>query len=161
MRLVSALLLSVLGLYGGDLVLKDAGEHKVWLRDLRGKVVVLNFWATWCGPCNAEMPMIAAFEKEYGERGVVFIGASMDDAKTRDRVPEFVREHHVGFRIWYGATADDLDEVKLGNAVPATAFVDKDGSVVARIQGQARSDEVRSGWSGWLGIGRGRRHLRL
>jgi thiol-disulfide isomerase/thioredoxin len=143
MRLVTILLLAAVGVCAGDLALKDAGGHKVRLRDLRGKVVVLNFWATWCGPCNAEMPMIAEFEKEYAARGVVFIGASMDDAKTRDRVAEFVREHHVGFPIWYGATADDLEELKLGNAVPATAFVDADGRVTSRILGQARVEEVK------------------
>jgi hypothetical protein len=67
----------------------------------------------------------------------------MDDAKTRDRVPGFVREHRITFPIWYGATADDLDELKLVNAVPATAFVDAEGRVVARIQGQARPEEVK------------------
>ncbi len=76
-----------------DLTLKDAGGHKVRLRDLRGKPVVLNFWATWCGPCNSEMPMLVEMEKQYAARGVLFIGASMDDAKTRAKVPAFVAEH--------------------------------------------------------------------
>jgi thiol-disulfide isomerase/thioredoxin len=147
MRFISALLIAT-AIYCADppkcdLVLKDANGHKVRVRDLRGKVVVLNFWATWCGPCNAEMPMIAEFEKQYAGRGAVFIGASMDDAKTRDRVPDFVREHNISFPIWYGATADDLDELKLGTAVPATAFVDSEGRIVARIQGQARPEEIK------------------
>ena len=126
-----------------DLTLKDAGGHKVRLRDLRGKPVVLNFWATWCGPCNSEMPMLVEMEKQYAARGVLFIGASMDDAKTRAKVPAFVAEHKIAFPVWYGATADDLDELKLGDLVPATAFLDAGGHVVSRILGQARPEEVR------------------
>jgi len=125
-----------------DLALKDADGHKVRLRDLRGKVVVLNLWATWCGPCNAEMPMLVDMEKRYADRGVVFIGASLDEAKTRGRIPAFLSEHHVTFPIWYGATADDLNQLNLGPAVPATAFVDSEGRIVARILGQARPEEV-------------------
>ena len=125
-----------------DLTLQDGGGQKVRLRDLRGKPVVLNFWATWCGPCNAEMPLLVEMEKQYGSR-VAFIGASLDDSKTKAKIPAFVAEHKVVFPIWYGATADDLDKLKLGNAAPATAFLDAEGRIVARILGQVRSEEVK------------------
>jgi len=126
-----------------DLTLSDSAGRKVRLRDLRGKPVVLNFWATWCGPCAAEMPLLSGMEKEYGGRGVAFIGASMDDAKTVGKVAAFLGEHQVGFPVWYGATVDDLDQLKLGNAVPATAFLDSEGRIVARILGQARPEEIK------------------
>ena len=126
-----------------DLALKDAAGRKVRLRELRGKLVVLNFWATWCGPCNAEMPMLVDLEAQYAGRGIVFLGASLDDARTRQRIPGFLSEHKIGFPVWYGATADDLDQLKLGGAVPATAFLDTEGRIVARILGQARPEEVR------------------
>jgi thiol-disulfide isomerase/thioredoxin len=126
-----------------DLTLHNGDGQKVRLRDLRGKPVVLNFWATWCGPCNAEMPVLVEMEKQYGSKGVAFIGASLDDAKTKAKIPAFVAEHKVSFPIWYGATGDDLDKLKLGNAAPATAFLDAEGHIVARILGQARSDEVK------------------
>jgi thiol-disulfide isomerase/thioredoxin len=126
-----------------DLTLQDAHGQKVRLRDLRGKPVVLNFWATWCGPCNAEMPMLVDFEKRYAARGVVFIAASLDDAKNKAKIPGFLANYGVGFPVWYGASADDLDRLKLGEAVPATAFLDAEGRIVARILGQARAEEVQ------------------
>ncbi len=126
-----------------DLTLQDAAGKKVRLRDLRGKPLVLNFWATWCGPCKAEMPMLVELEKQYAARGVQFIGASMDDSKTRAQIPSFLAEHHVEFPVWYGASADDLDRLRLGGAVPATAFLDAEGRIVARILGQARLEELK------------------
>jgi thiol-disulfide isomerase/thioredoxin len=126
-----------------DLTLQDANGKKVRLRDLRGKPVVLNFWATWCVPCNDEMPMLVEMEKQYAARGVVFIGASLDDAKTKAKIPTFVADHKIGFPVWYGASADDLDKLKLGVAVPDTAFIDAEGHIVARILGQARAEEVK------------------
>jgi thiol-disulfide isomerase/thioredoxin len=126
-----------------DLTLKDANGQKVRLRDLRGKPVVLNFWATWCIPCTAEMPMLVDMETEYAIRGVRFVAASLDDAKTKARIPAFLAEHKISYPVWYGATGDDLDQLKLGGAVPATAFLDAEGRIVARILGQARPEEVK------------------
>jgi thiol-disulfide isomerase/thioredoxin len=104
-----------------ELSLKDSDGKRVQLRDLRGKIVVLNFWATWCGPCREEMPMLVEAEKEYGTRGIVFVGASLDDDKTRGKVTGFVHDRGVDFPIWVGATVDDLDRLDMGPAVPATA----------------------------------------
>jgi len=126
-----------------ELTLKDAAGHKVRLRDYRGKVVVLNFWATWCKPCNAEMPLLVQAEKQYAPRGVVFIAASLDDRKTKDNVPGFLARYHVEFPVWYGASADDLDKLSMGPAVPATAFLDPEGRIVARIEGQMRPGEIQ------------------
>jgi thiol-disulfide isomerase/thioredoxin len=138
-----AMLAAAADLPKAELALKDSSGRKVRLRDLRGKPVVLNFWATWCGPCKAEMPLLVDLEKQYGTRGVVFVAASLDDAKTEPNIAGFVAEHHIDFQIWYGATADDLDQLKLGPAVPATAFLDAEGHVVARILGQARPEELK------------------
>ena len=136
-----------------DLTLQDSGGRRVHLRDLRGKPVVLNFWATWCGPCNAEFPLLVSLEREYGPRGVQFLAASLDDAKTSSRVPEFTARFQPGFPVWLGATADDLDRLGLGNAVPATAFLDPEGHIVARILGQAQRDEMLARLE-WLTGGR-------
>ena len=119
------------------------GERMMVGGGVFGKVVLLNFWATWCGPCNAEMPALVDLEKQYADRGVAFIGASLDDEKSTPKIPAFVSRYKIDFPIWYGATLDDLDRLKMGNAVPATAFLDAEGHLVARIFGQARPEEVR------------------
>jgi thiol-disulfide isomerase/thioredoxin len=126
-----------------ELNLKDSQGQKVRLRDLRGKIVVLNFWATWCGPCKAELPLLVEAEQNYGARGVIFIAASLDDDQTKAQIPAFVAAHKVGFPIWIGATGDDLAKLGMGEAVPATAFLDPEGHIVARVLGQLRQEEVR------------------
>ena len=127
-----------------DLALTDAATNtRVRLRDLRGQVVVLNLWATWCGPCKAELPLLAAAERVYKGRGVVFVAASLDDAKSRARIPEFIRQHEIAFSVWTGATGDDLFKLGLGEAVPATAFLDADGRIAARIAGQLQDYEIK------------------
>lgn len=131
-----------------ELALKDMDGRPVRLSGLRGKIVVLTFWATWCVPCNAEMPMLVEAEKAYSGRDAVFVAASLDEGKTRKQVPDFVRKYQVTFPVWLGASADDLADLGMGPAVPATAFVDRDGSVVARVWGQMREEELneRLGW---------------
>ena len=68
----------------------------------------------------------------------------MADAKTSSRIPAFVAKYQAGFPVWRGATVDDLDRLGLGNAVPATIFLDAEGHIVARILGQAQREEVQA-----------------
>ena len=127
-----------------ELNLKDLNGQKVRLRDLRGKAVVLNFWATWCGPCKAELPMLVDAAKDYGSRGVVFVAVSLDDEKTKQLVPAFVSAHQIGFPVWLGATGDDLGKLGMGEAVPATAFLEQDGHIFSRILGQLRQEDLKA-----------------
>jgi thiol-disulfide isomerase/thioredoxin len=131
-----------------DLSLTSLTGEKVHLRDLRGKPVVVNFWATWCGPCREEMPMLVDAEKVWAPKGVVFIGVSLDDNKTKKEVGAFVNQFHINFPIWTGATLNDLAKLHMGNAVPDTAFLDADGFVFARVRGEIRREELdaRLGW---------------
>ena len=138
-----------------ELTLTDLGGKKVHLRDYRGKIVVLNFWATWCAPCREEMPMLVQAEKTWGPKGVLFIGASLDDNKTKRNIPEFVQRFQIGFPVWTGATADDLAKLRMGNAVPDTAFVDEQGVIFARVRGEIRKAELDERLA-WITGGRDR-----
>jgi thiol-disulfide isomerase/thioredoxin len=125
-----------------NLPFKDTNGNKVKVSDLRGKPVVLNFWATWCVPCRAEMPLFVEAEREYTPRGVAFVGASLDDKQSRPKIPNFVDEFKIPFPIWVGASTMDLDDLKLGTALPATAFLDRDGRIVLRVLGQITKQEL-------------------
>ena len=125
-----------------DLNLVDVDGKKVHLKDYRGKVVVLNFWATWCVPCRDEMPMFVEVEKQWSTKGVIFIAASLDDKKSVKAVPAFVQKYKIDFPVWTGTTGDDLDHLKMGDAVPDTAFLDEDGLIVARVQGEIKKAEL-------------------
>ncbi len=126
-----------------QLSLKSIDGQHVRLSDYRGKVVVLNFWATWCAPCAAELPMLVQAEKYYNPKGVVFIAASVDDRKSKKRVPDFVGRYNVAFPVWMDATTGDLLRLGMGTAVPATAFLDREGRIVARVEGQMREGDLR------------------
>ncbi|MGH9796245.1 MAG: TlpA family protein disulfide reductase [Candidatus Acidiferrales bacterium] len=152
-KLVSSAVLVAVGILPGvaasknprpvDLSLKDMQGQKVRLKQYRGKVVVLNFWATWCVPCREEMPMFVEAEKEYANRGVVFVAASLDDSQSRKKIPEFLSQYNIGFPVWIGASSMDLDDLKLGQGIPATAFLDREGRIVARVLGQVPKDELK------------------
>jgi hypothetical protein len=88
------------------------------------------------------MPLLVATEREYRSRGVAFIGASLDDWKTRKNVPKFVNEYQVSFPVWVGATGDDLAKFRMGEGLPATAFIDQDGHIVARVLGEISKGEL-------------------
>ena len=125
-----------------DLNLVDLQGKKVHLKDYRGRPVVLNFWATWCVPCRDEMPMFVEIEKEWTPKGIVFLGASLDDKKTSRNIPAFIEKYKIDFPIWTGMTADDMDRLQMGDAVPDTAFIDEEGMIVARVEGEIKKSEL-------------------
>jgi thiol-disulfide isomerase/thioredoxin len=116
-------------------------------RDLeryRGKVVVLNFWATWCAPCRDEIPLLVRIQREYGPKGVQVIGASIDEPADRESAEAFVRRMRINYPVWYGRTTEDMMPLRLATSIPATAVFDRDGRPVFRIIAEVKEADLNS-----------------
>ena len=121
-----------------DFELKSLDGTKVKLSDFRGKAVLLNFWATWCGPCKIEMPWFVELQKQYGSQGLQIVGVAMDDA-TDQEISKFAKEMGVNYPVLLGTEAVGQSYGGV-NVLPTTFFVDRDGKLVAREFGlQSRS----------------------
>jgi len=112
-----------------DLNLKDLGGIEQALSSYRGRIVVLNFWATWCVPCRKEMPDLSAIQNAYAAFGVQVIGASADQLADRAKAVQFIREAKINFPIWLGATTADMQRFGVGPGLPATVIIGRDGKV--------------------------------
>lgn len=127
-----------------ELVLRDQGGAEQKLSSYRGRIVILNFWATFCVPCREEMPMLVKLRREYAARGVEVIGPSADDEKTQPQIAPFLKKQKIDFPIWLGATTDHMKALGLGEALPATAVIDRDGRIVGRILGPLEEKDLRT-----------------
>lgn len=114
------------------------------LSALHGQIVVVNFWATWCGPCQEELPRLKQIAASYAGKPVSFVYISIDAPKDRGKIPTALARLHVDFDSWVGADTDTLDHFGLGDIVPGTLVLDENGEPVARIMGEAREDDVRT-----------------
>ena len=112
------------------------------LADSRGKIVVLNFWATWCLPCREEMPMLSKLAAQYRDKDVSFLAVSLDDAQSQPKIPRFLEKKKITLPIFTGATPATLHDFQLGEIVPATIILDRGGSAIFRIMGEASKKDI-------------------
>lgn len=126
-----------------EMVLKDLFGVEQHLSSYRGRIVVLNFWATYCIPCRKEMPDLAAIQNQYAALGVQVIGAAADDTNALPKVRQFIKETRLNFPVWIGATAADMERFGLGSALPGTLVIGRDGRIVASIRGVIKPAELR------------------
>jgi thiol-disulfide isomerase/thioredoxin len=106
------------------------------------RILVINFWATWCPPCRRELPVFAELQSAYGERGVQFLAVAIDDA---EQVRDFAAKHPFNFPVLLGDDAAVTLAKHLGNRVaslPYTVVVDRSGAVRARHVGEYRRDDL-------------------
>ena len=116
-----------------DFTLKDAAGKRISLSDFKGKVVLLNFWATWCGPCKVEIPWFIEFEKQYQARGFTVLGVSMDEDGWKAISP-YLAEHHVNYPVVLGD--EDVSKQYGGiDALPTTFVIARDGKIKAIHEG--------------------------
>lgn len=126
-----------------DFALKDANGKTVRLADYRGKVVLLDFWATWCGPCKIEIPWFMEFERAHKDKGFAVIGVSMDE-EGWDAVKPFVNRLGINYRIVIGndVTAQAYGGVE---ALPTTFLIDRDGRIAAVHVGLTSKGDIEHG----------------
>jgi cytochrome c biogenesis protein CcmG/thiol:disulfide interchange protein DsbE len=110
-----------------NFTLRDANGKSVSLADYKGKVVLLNFWATWCGPCGLEIPWFEEFEKQYKSQGFAVLGVSMDDDGW-PAVKPYMQEHNINYRVLLGN--DSVSQLYGGlDALPTTFIIDREGNI--------------------------------
>ena len=110
------------------------------LDELRGRPVILDFWATWCAPCRASMPHLSAMQGRYGTRGLVVVGLSVDDG-TPQTVRRFAERLHLRFPVAMASEAmlDDYGPVR---SIPTTIFIDRRGRIVRRVVGNVDEETL-------------------
>ena len=107
--------------------------QKVQLNALKGNVVFLNFWATWCGPCREEMPSMDALYRRYKEKDFVFLAISVDDGSP-EPTRKFIEKHRYCFPVLLDPAGKTLDLFEI-NEIPATLIIDKKGRMIGRAIG--------------------------
>lgn len=127
-----------------EIALKDLAGQKQRLSALQGNIVVLNFWAMWCGPCQEELPLLSTLSADYANDRVRFVAVSIDEDKSRTQISAFLTQRKINLETWTGANTGTMAKAGLGDIVPSTMIVDASGEVIARITGEAREEDIRT-----------------
>ena len=123
-----------------DFELKSLEGKTIHLSDYHGKAVLLNFWATYCGPCKVEMPWLVELQKQYGPDGLQIVGVAMDDASQED-IAKFAKDMGVNYPILVGkeSVGDSYGGIQF---LPATFYIGRDGKFIDRVFGLKGRGEI-------------------
>jgi peroxiredoxin len=127
-----------------DFVLKDMNGQDVRLASYKGKVILLNFWATWCGPCTYEIPAFVELQDKYRDVGVVFLGLSVDDPV--EKLKPFADEYKMNYPVLVGDGREDIQDA-FGPiwGIPVTFMIGRDGNICKRHMGLTTKDQFEAG----------------
>jgi peroxiredoxin len=126
----------------GDFTLRDLKGHRVSFRDFGDKVVLLSFWATWCGPCHTELPLLEEMWKRHRERGFELVSICVDPADTENEVRQMVRRYRYGFPVLMDQETEVANRFNPTMDLPFSLLIDKHGKIVFVHQGYRIGDEV-------------------
>ena len=119
--------------------LNDLDGHEVSFEQFKGKVVVVDFWATWCGPCVSEIPGYVELQKKYGAEGLVIVGVSLD-TKSPQYVKKFAQAHAMDYTLVMGS--DTIVDAFGGfDAIPTTFLINRNGRIVHKKTGAMPHEE--------------------
>jgi peroxiredoxin len=124
-----------------DFTLRDSKGSSVKLSDYKGRVVLLDFWATWCGGCKVEIPWYMEFQSKYKDRGLSAVGVSMDEDGWKSVKP-FLRRKPINYVVVVGNPA--LAKLYTVDAMPVTLLIDRDGKIAATHVGMVDKDAFES-----------------
>jgi cytochrome c biogenesis protein CcmG, thiol:disulfide interchange protein DsbE len=116
----------------GDLRVATLDAHTWSLADHKGKVILLNFWATWCPPCRVETPSLVSLHNRYSARGFTVAGISLDE-DPHSAVPEFVRSHSIPYPIL--VPSSDFPMLNTVDSLPTSVLIDRSGRVARTYRG--------------------------
>jgi cytochrome c biogenesis protein CcmG/thiol:disulfide interchange protein DsbE len=124
-----------------NFTLKDIENKDVKLSTLKGKVILLDFWATWCGPCKIEIPWFIEFQQKYGASGLQVVGVSVDD--TLEKLKPYVAQMKVNYLVLQGLGHDDMQDA-FGPmfGLPMTVIISRDGKICAKHTGLSPREEL-------------------
>lgn len=122
-----------------DFDLKTLDGKQLKLSDLKGKGVLVNFWATYCSPCKVEMPWLEDFQKQYEGKGFTIVGVTMDDAKPEE-IAKFTKEMGVTYPIVLGT--DAVGDSYGAQFLPTSVYVDRSGKIIQRVYGLVNRSEI-------------------
>jgi thiol-disulfide isomerase/thioredoxin len=130
--------LEIKGSDGATAPLLDLDGHPVRLADLRGKLVWLNFWASWCPPCQGETPVLRDMDERYRSKGLAIVGVAVQET-TPDDVRAYAQKYGLGYTIAFDATADVFNRYRVF-ALPTQVFIAPDGTVRQVVNGPLTDD---------------------
>jgi len=126
-----------------DFAVKDLNGKKMEIRDLKGKVIFINLWATWCGPCRVEMPSIQNLYNSVDKEKVAFVMLSLDQENAQAKIVQYIQDKEFTFPVYQPASP--LPKLLRVNTIPSTFIIGADGKVKSKKTGTANydTDELR------------------
>ena len=133
----------LLGKPAPGFALRDLEGHRVSLADYRGKAVLINFWATWCAPCQVEMPWFIALQQKYAAQGFTVLGIDQDYPQDLPKVPGFAKQMKLNYPVVYG-DKQTYDAYGCCDYLPMSYYIDREGTVRIATIGLGDRDRMEA-----------------